>query len=96
MDFKVTFSKRALRELAEITKFIAQDNPDAAQHLSDKLLEDAASLSHFPLRYAKDAHRAGVRKMPTPTYLVYYEVNEGKRTVTILHFWHSARQHPML
>jgi addiction module RelE/StbE family toxin len=96
MDFKVTFSKRALRELADITTFIAKDNPDAAWELSDKLLDQAASLSRFPLRHAKDHHRSGVRKMPMPPYLVYYSINESKRIVTILHFWHSARQHPML
>ena len=96
MDFKVTFSKRALRELADITTFIAQNNPDAARELSDQLLEHAASLSRFPFRHAKDHHRAGVRKMPVPPYLVYYAINESKRIVTILHFWHGARQHPML
>ena len=95
MDFKVTFSKKALNELADITTFIARDNPDAAGELSEKLLEQAASLKRFPFRHAKDHHRARVRKMPAPPYLVYYAIDENKRTVTILHFWHSARQHPI-
>jgi len=96
MDYHVTFSQRALRELAAILKFIAEDNPDAAQELGDSLLEHAASLNRFPLRHPKDSHRSGVRKMPAPPYLVYYSVNESKRVVTILHFWHGARQHPLL
>ena len=95
MDFKVTFAKRALRELAAITTFIAKDNPDAARELSEKLLDQAASLSRFPFRHAKDNHRARVRKMPVPPYLVYYSIDENKRTVTILHFWHGAQQHPI-
>lgn len=95
MDFKVTFSQRALRELAAIIKFIAQDNPDAAHELGDKLLDQAAGLRRFPLRHAKDHHRANVRKIPMPPYLIYYSINEEKRTVTILHFWHGARQHPI-
>ena len=96
MDFKVTFSKRSLRELAAIIEFIAKDDPDAAREFGEKLLDKAASLSRFPLRHTKDTHRERVRKMPAPPYLIYYAIDESKRRVTILHFWHSARQHPLL
>jgi plasmid stabilization system protein ParE len=95
MDYKVTFSTKALNELAEITKFIAQDNPESASELADKLVSLANGLSRFPSRHAKDSYRRGIRKMPAAPYLIYYAINENKRVVTILHFWHGARQHPI-
>jgi toxin ParE1/3/4 len=96
MDFRVILSKKALRELGEITRFIAKENPDAARELRDKLLAQALELKHFPFRHARGSHRAGVRKVPVGSYLVYYSVNEAARTVTILRFWHSSRQPPFV
>jgi len=95
MDYRVTFSKRALRELTSIVKFIAKDNPDAARELGEKLLDQAISLSHFPSRHTRHDNRNRVRKMPATPYLIYYSINENTHVVTILHFWHSARQNPI-
>jgi plasmid stabilization system protein ParE len=34
--------------------------------------------------------------MPASPYLIFYEVDAEARAVTILHFWHGARQPPHL
>ncbi|HEY0258003.1 MAG TPA: type II toxin-antitoxin system RelE/ParE family toxin [Candidatus Methylacidiphilales bacterium] len=96
MDYKVTFAQNAVKELTEIVTFVARDNPQAARQLGDKLLEQAAGLRRFPNRYARYPHFSAIRKMPVPPYLIYYRINESKQQVTILHFWHGTRQHPVL
>jgi plasmid stabilization system protein ParE len=96
MDFKVTFSKSALRDLEEIVRFIARDDPIRARNLGDKLLDKALSLRLFPHRHALFPHRDNIRKVPMPPYLIYYRINEAKGRVTILHFWHGARQNPFM
>ena len=96
MDFKVTFSKSALRELEEIVNFIGTDDPDEAKSFRDKLLKKAISLHRFPFRHARFHGRANVRKLPFSSYIIFYRINEIKRRVVVLHFWHGARQPPFL
>jgi len=96
MDFKVTFARSALRDLEEIVGFIAHDDPQTAQEVGDRLLNKALSLHLFPERHARCPNRDDVRKMPVAPFVIYYRISKRKERVTILHFWHSARQNPML
>ncbi len=43
----------ALQDLQAITEFIAESNPAAAQHLVDRLIEDADSLGILPVQYRR-------------------------------------------
>ncbi len=96
MDFRVTFSEKSLRDLREILAYIAEDNPQAAEDFGRQLVNLATNLRRFPIRYPRDKRRANLRKTSLGSYLVYYEVLESERVVNILHFWHGARQPPML
>jgi len=94
MDFKVLITDSALADLREIVEFIAQDDPQAAARLGEKLISRALSLATLPERHAyHDAQRA-IRKMPLPPYLVFYTCDKSARVVSILHFWHGARRWP--
>ena len=94
MDFKVLITDSALTDLREIVEFIAQDDPQAASRLGEKLISRALSLAMLPERHAyHDAQRA-IRKMPLPPYLVFYTCDKSARVVNILHFWHGARRWP--
>jgi plasmid stabilization system protein ParE len=86
MDFQVTFSRNELRDLEEIVGFIARDN----------LIDKALGLNRFPSRHACCPNRNNVGKVPVGPFVIYYRVNIGRGRITILHFWHSARQDPML
>ncbi len=96
MDFRVTFSENSLTELRSIISYIAEDNPAAAEALGVRFMQIALGLSRFPLRYPKARRRSDVRKITIGSYLIYYEVLPSLHEVTILHFWHGARQPPML
>jgi toxin ParE1/3/4 len=94
MDFKVLIADSAIADLKEIVEFVAEDNPEAAIQLGEKLLGHALSLGALPERFPfYDRHR-GIRKMPVSPFLIYYQSDEKASVVNILHFWHGARRRP--
>ena len=91
MDYRVILSKLALRDLGEIARYIAEDNPSAAERVGTELIDLAESLVVLPLRGAPLRSRPGVRRVLMPPYLVVYRVDEGTHEVRVLRFWHAKR-----
>jgi toxin ParE1/3/4 len=95
MESKVTWSDDALADLAEITRYIARDNPDAAYRFGIKIIEHAEFLSAFPKKnkfYLPEVE--GVRMTVFRSYKIYYEYDEERDLVTILNVRHGARLPP--
>jgi plasmid stabilization system protein ParE len=90
MDFKVLIAESAIADLKEIVEFVAQDDRKAANRLGNKLVDYALTPQRFPFH----DQRRGIRKMPLPSFLVYYTCDEVAHVVNILHFWHGVRQSP--
>jgi len=96
MDYKIVFSPQALWRLEEIVKYIAADNPEAAQRFGLYLINRTTILAKFPelgLPYRKRHH---VRRLSAKPYLIYYRVKADEETVEILDYWHSAQRDPSL
>jgi toxin ParE1/3/4 len=86
------FSKSADKDIISIVKHVAAENPEAAKKLGSSLLNLALNLDSMPYRGSKvKKRRAGVFKLIHGNYLIYYRVNEGKKTVEVLSFKHGAR-----
>lgn len=94
MDFKVLIAESAIADLNEIIEFVAQDDAGAANRLGHKLIDQALALRTFPARFPFHDERRGIRRMPLPPFLVFYACDEVSRVVSVLHFWHGARQPP--
>ena len=94
MDYQVLITDHALAALREIVEFIAQDDPQAATRLGEKLIARALSLRTMPERHAWHDKARGIRKMPLAPYLVFYTCDKAGGAVNLLHFWHGARQSP--
>ena len=47
MDYKVIYSPNAISDLAEIVRFVAQDDPQAALRLGKQLADEADSFAIF-------------------------------------------------
>jgi toxin ParE1/3/4 len=92
MDFKVLIADSAIADLKAIVEFVAEDNPEAAIRLGQKLLAHALSLATFPERFPFHDTRRGIRKMPVSPFLIYYKSDKETSVVNILHFWHGARR----
>ena len=96
MDYKVIYSPNAISDLAEIVRFVTQDDPQAALRLGKQLADDADSLARLPYRFPKFHRRANVRKLVTGQYLILYRIVQTEKVVEILRFWHGAQENPRL
>ena len=91
MDYRLIYTKPAERDLEDIVRFIAQDDPRAAERVGLELIELAESLGKLPYRGVLLRSRPGVRKVLQKNYLVLYRVDDPSRMVRIQRFWHAKR-----
>ncbi len=96
MGYKVTFAPQALQRLEEIVRFIAQENPPAAEKLGLHLVDRTVLLADFPELGRPYRQREGVRRLWCRPYWIYYRIQPEKHAVEIMDFWHSARRDPEL
>ena len=91
MDYQVILSALALEDLERIVSHIAADEAEAALRMGTRLLDLAESLYQLPHRGSGVRQRPGVRKVVLRPYLIFYRVNDEKRRVEVLRFWHGAQ-----
>lgn len=94
MDFRLLFTQKALKDLEEIIGYIAEEDPDAAEHFGNSLLDHVQLLARFPRIGIAIRKRTRVRKLSHSPILVYYQVREDKRLIEILHLRHASRKPP--
>src|SRR5579863_8462370 len=96
--FHVIISMRTAREMTEICSWIERTSPQNASLVAQRLLAVIDSLDLFPHRYKGHEHRQDpaktVRSMPVPPFIVYYRVDDVRRTVRVLSVRHGARRQP--
>jgi plasmid stabilization system protein ParE len=91
VDYGFKIAAQAKRDINNIWRYIARDNPANATDFCDELLLVAKSLKNLPHRHGRLAKRPHIRKVACDAYLIFYKIDEDKRTVEILRFWHSAQ-----
>ena len=91
MDYRVILSRPALRDLGEIARYIAQDNPTAAERVGMEMVHLAESLAALPRRGGQFRGRPGVRRLVSEPSLITYRIDETPRIVYVLRFWHAKR-----
>ena len=89
MGYEVVVSKRAKEHLRDIKDYITIElnAPQAARSVLDDLEEALASLDMFPERIPfskiKELRLRGVHCMVVRKYLIYFEIDEAARRVTV-------------
>src|SRR5664279_1340917 len=91
MDFKVIYQPLALDDLERIVRHIAEKDLQAANRLGMSLLDRAETLAQFPERGGNVLSRPGVKKLVRAPYLIFYRVDNARRCVDVLRFWHGAQ-----
>jgi toxin ParE1/3/4 len=87
---RLEFSPAAESDLAEIARFIAEDNVSRAMSFVDELEGACSVLLDHPLAgTARTEIRAGLRSKPHGRYVIFYTPLEA--TVRIERILHSAR-----
>ena len=92
MAFKVLVTEIANDDLATLVRFIARDNPSAAERFGFKLLEKLKLLQEQPLlgRVVPERADPNLREIIHQPYRIVYRVSEQRKTVEVLRFWHGA------
>ena len=94
MDYRILYTQRALNDLAEIIGHIAEDDAEAASRFGSSLLDHVDLLTRFPHMGSIIRKRSRVRKLLHSPILAYYQIQEEKRLIEVLHFRHGARKPP--
>lgn len=92
MAWEVIFSARSRNDLEQIVKYIARDDPAAAERFGSKLIARAESLADVPEMGPKLPEKPETRFFPVGSYLIIYRPDTKRRVVRILRFWHAARR----
>jgi plasmid stabilization system protein ParE len=92
MGYQVIFAPQAIKRLAEIVRFIALDNPSAAEKFGLYLVHQAELPAEFPELGRPYRKRINVRLLLRKPYFTYYHPQHGQRVVQIMDYWHSARR----
>jgi toxin ParE1/3/4 len=96
MAFKIIWSEPALRDLHNLTSYIAQDNPLAAEKMGTVILAKTRHLNERPLlgRMVPELGRKDIRELIQRPYRIVYRTNTQNKTVEIVRVWHAARGEP--
>lgn len=89
---QLVITEPAEHDLGDIVDYIASDNPDAAANVYKKIVVAANRLIDFPAM-GRSGWLPGTRELVIPNlpYIVVYQVDATRDTVTILAVFHGAR-----
>jgi len=93
MGFKIIWTDSAVSDLEDVFHYIAQDNPEAARRVAQEVVDHVAILESFPFigpTYPRGSS-GSLRHIVVRYYRIFYDVNESRQSVEILHIWHGAR-----
>jgi plasmid stabilization system protein ParE len=92
MDYNVILSDLFISDLKEIVDYLAKRaGAEIAGRIGNELLDRALEIGRNPLIGQPVKHRPGARKVLRYSYLIYYDVDEARRSVEILRAWHGTR-----
>ena len=90
---RVEITAEAERDLAEIARYIAQDDVRKATEFIHELRSACEGLSNFPERFALVPRygQLGIRHRVCGKHLIFYQI-ESERIV-VIHVLHGARDY---
>ncbi|RUT06167.1 plasmid stabilization protein [Dulcicalothrix desertica PCC 7102] len=84
---EIKFSASAVRDLIRLRKFIAVNNPLAAERMSLRLQQAIGKLALFPDIGVRVEEPEGVRELVAGNYVVRYSRSDEE--IFILRIWHG-------
>ena len=95
--YRVVYSPEARDDLKEIYTYIAVElqAPETAEGQVNRIRKEIRSLDFMPSRYAivdwEPWRSMGMHRVPVDNFVVYYAVNDGSRTVTVIRIFYGGR-----
>lgn len=96
MGWQVIIAPSARSDLADIVRYIARHNSDAAARVGYELIARAESLAQFPEigRMVPEFRNRDLREVICRSYRVIYRLKRKDHQIQIIRFWHGARGFP--
>lgn len=96
MGWQVIIAPSARTDLADIVRYIAQHNSDAAVRIGYELITRAESLTQFPElgRMVPEFSDRSLREVICRSYRIIYRLKHEEQLIQIVRFWHGARGFP--
>ncbi len=96
MDYQVVLSPSARSDLRDIVRYISFDAPDRALEFGLFLISRTRLLARSPQlgRIVPEFDDAFIREIVVRAYRVVYRVDDSRRLVEVIRFWHAARGTP--
>ena len=98
MGWKVIISPSAQADLADVVRYVAQHNSDAAARLGFELITRAENVANFPEigRMVPEFKQPNLREVICRSYRIIYRLRRDEQRVDIVRFWHGARGFPQV
>ena len=98
MGWKIIIAPSAQSDLADIVRYVARHNSDAAARLGYELITRAENLANFPEigRIVPEFHQPDLREVICRSYRVIYRLPHDEQRIDIVRFWHAARGYPRI
>ncbi len=90
MNFSVSWTARALNRLRSILDYIAEDNPDAALGMVDRISERVSNLGQTPEQGSlyQGSALEGLRQIYVRPYRVVYLVDHAGERIRVMAIQH--------
>jgi plasmid stabilization system protein ParE len=96
--YRVSISPEASADLQALHGFIAQDSPDSAARMVERILSAIGTLSSFPhrtvIQYVGRRLKQPVRSVAVKPYVIYFRAYDDDGVIRILTIRHGARRRP--
>jgi toxin ParE1/3/4 len=98
MGWKVIIAPSAEADLADIVRYVALHNSDAAARLGYELILRAERLVSAPEigRVVPEFRQPNLREVICRSYRIIYRVRSAEERIDIVRFWHGARGFPRI
>ena len=98
MGWKIIIAPSAQSDLADIVRYVARHNSDAAARLGYELITRAENLANFPEigRVVPEFQQPNLRETICRSYRIIYRLRRDEQRIDIVRFWHAARGFPRI
>ena len=98
MDYRIIWTRSALEDLRDLVRYIAADDPIAAQRFGKAIIRRVEGLARFP-RIGRVVPEIGddlTRELILAPYRIVYGLGDDAEEIAVIRVWHGARGEPEL
>ena len=98
MDYAIIWTRSAHNDLRELVRYIAADDPVAAERFGKAVIRRIEGITSFPKlgRMVPEIGNEMIREVILSPYRIVYELDEAAGHIAVVRVWHGARGTPEL